>query len=168
MVKSTPIHQLNMSQQAQKKEEINIDDIKEENDTNQQQIELQKQIDYLKNQIEITKQLNNKNSPEVVEQKPHSIIEDMLNDSPAQQCTPSSKTCKLASNDGILESLWKQFDYKLFLIVVVLAIFVFSSHIGEFVESKLEARSLTYLSLYIQSVILSVLVAFSYSYVNKN
>lgn len=66
-------------------------------------------------------------------------------------------------NKGTLIYLGNNFDYKLFIIVFILSILIYSSSIREYLFAKLDDRKLAYLHPYI----LAALVSFGVSIFNK-
>ena len=139
MVKSTPINQLQPEQPVvspPQTEEINMEDLIQEKQVQDHTTELQHQIDSLKQQIELTKVI-----PQNVPTPPESII----------------------SKNALINML-NDFDYKLFFVIITSYLLLNSSMVYSYIFDKLEMKELGYLTTYIQSILLGLIVVL----VNKN
>lgn len=115
-----------------------------------QQIQLQEQIDLLKMQLSANESTG-ASTPVYVPQTTATA--------PAHEHPKSDSLI----NKGTLIYLGNNFDYKLFIIVFILSILMYSSSIREYLFSKLDAKKLAYLHPYV----LAALVSLGVSVFNK-
>lgn len=176
MVKSTPIAQIIQPPQQQAithpppqqqyqedtNEDINIEDLVQEKERlstiqHKQQSELQNQIDSLKREIEMNKS-NISSSPQSTP-----LPVQQLNSSTPQtqqstpQSIPQSMTDSFINKNAIL-SIVGDLDYFLFVIVVFIAVVVYSESVRSFIFQKLELKNLSYLTSYTQAFLSALLV----------
>ena len=144
MVKSTPINQLPQDSEVKATptlEEINMEDLIKEKETQDYTNKLQDQIDLLKQQIESSKQidLNNMPNSQSYKEEPKLITESII-------------------NKNSLTAIINELDYVLFFGVLILSLIINSTTVYTFLCNKLEIKQLGYLTKYIQSVVLAITV----------
>ena len=162
MVKSTPINQLPISQNQQQHittqnnntfnqtEEINIEDLvqeKERIEYSQQQDNLQDQINNLKQEIEKRKHDNDDHKENI---NPHPL----QNNNPINVFDKNGHDSII--NKNMIQCIYEYIDIKIFVIVFIFSLVIFSKTINMFFFNKLEIKDLGYLTSYIQSLIMSI------------
>ena len=166
MTKSTPIHQLQQSNttthppamvpqvDSSADSTVNVEHALQEKSALEQerahQSQLQEQIDFLKMQLGANAVTAASASATThAPQAPAPVYYHPKSDS--------------LINKGTLIYLGNNFDYKLFIIVFILSILIYSSSIREYLFAKLDDRKLAYLHPYI----LAALVSLGVSILNK-
>lgn len=164
MTKSTPIHQLQQSNTAtppsamvpqvesSTESVVNVEHALQERESfdqdRTQQVLLQEQIDLLK--MQLSANASKGASPTTqVPQHPPPVYDNPKSDS--------------LINKSTLIYLGNNFDYKLFIIVFILSILIYSSSIREYLFTKLDDKKLAYLHPYV----LAGLVSLGVSVFNK-
>ena len=148
MTKSTPMHTLQQQSntgsspsiqyvETSIEPQVNVEQVMHDKsfEDNRHQTQLQDQIDLLKMQLS-----TNSTKPPTSEH--------------ISQNQPSTKDSLI--NKHTLMYLGNNFDYKLFGVIFVLSILIYSSSIREYIFAKLEIRNLAYLQPYILAGLLSI------------